>query len=140
MSRVFFKDVGPDATAQDILQLFRSATGLELSKSEVRLLHDRNTGKSRGVGFCDFEHAHTAKLVESKAHGKLYNGQEISVEEIVLNTGQVGRSQKQPQKREKTDTAQTKLTATVSPGRHENQKDASINTHSLRPQLGSTNQ
>ena len=138
---MYFKNFGAEATDQDILHFFQSATGLTM-QPEIRVVHDRQTGKRRGIGFCDFKDASTAKLAVQKANGNLHCGRTIEVEEIVLRRRFVANYSvdKTAVKQEKIDTAQTTSTAKESRPQRRDQRAEINSDSSLRPRNGRSEQ
>lgn len=65
-------------TNDDSLRDFFSEMGNVVS---AQVIKDRNTGRSRGFGFVEFDNADSAKKAMEELNGKNLDGREINVNE-----------------------------------------------------------
>ena len=68
----------PYSTTEDDLKELFSAHG---TVSSVRLINDRETGRSKGFGFVEFENDDEAKAAIEGLHGKDFGGRALVVNE-----------------------------------------------------------
>lgn len=73
---VFVGNIPWDRTEEDLKEIFSSVGPIRA----FRMLHDRETGKSRGYGFCEFEDAETASSAIRNLNGYDVGGRFLRVD------------------------------------------------------------
>src|SRR6266480_2601386 len=75
--KLYFGYISSETTENDLQDLFEQHGAV----SEVRLMMDRMTGKSRGFGFVTMNDDEQAKSAMSAINGKELNGRALNVNE-----------------------------------------------------------
>jgi len=77
MKKLYVGNLSYKATESDLKDLF----GEFGSVTEIHLITDRATGKSRGFGFVEFSSSDEASKAASSLNGKTFQGRELIVSE-----------------------------------------------------------
>lgn len=82
-AKLFIGNLPFSATEDDIKTLFSEVGTVE----EVRLINDRETGRSKGFGFITFAEEQMAKAAIEKFNGHEFQGRPLRVDRAVAKSG-----------------------------------------------------
>lgn len=74
--RVFIGNLPDDANDDELATLFQVIGEV----TNVRIVHDKDTGKSLGFGFCEYSDARDAKNAIRELNGRDYRGRSLRVD------------------------------------------------------------
>jgi RNA recognition motif-containing protein len=74
--KVFIGNLSYQATDDDIMNFFKEKA--DVDAKSVRILHDRETNRSRGYGFAEFETAEQSSAVQA-LNGMDFMGRQIKI-------------------------------------------------------------
>src|SRR5690348_915482 len=77
MINIFVGNLGPEATEEQVLNLFAVHGGVDT----VTLVKDRDTGEPRGIAFVEMRNAIEAEAAISSLNGAMLNGRALRVNE-----------------------------------------------------------
>jgi cold-inducible RNA-binding protein len=84
MINIFIGNLGPDATEEQLLNLFAAHGAVD----SITIVNDRNTGQSRGCAFVEMREGREAQSAISSLNGTLLNGRPIKVNEARPKLGE----------------------------------------------------
>jgi cold-inducible RNA-binding protein len=77
MINIFIGNLGPEATEEQLLNLFALHGGVD----SITLVKDRDTGEPRGIAFVEMRNAVEAEAAISSLNGAILNGRILRVNE-----------------------------------------------------------